>query len=522
MFLVATPDEMRECDRRAIEELGIPGMVLMENACNGIINSILTHYGKVKDKLVFVFCGRGNNGGDGLATARHLYNLGADVYVFMLADPAELKGDAKANFQIVQKIVSNKMEGERFELKVIKNISEVEKLPPPDLIIDAIFGTGFKGEVKGLEFEVIRWINKQKAFKVSIDIPSGVNGETGEVKTVAVNADITPTMGLVKRGLVLNLGRVKSGKVYIVDIGIPKFVYETAGIRTYVAEASDVKEKLPVRPFNANKYNCGKVFALAGSPGLTGAATMCSMSAMKIGAGAVVLGIPESLNPILEEKLTEVMTVPLPETNKHTIGRDAIEIVNKYIDWADVVIIGPGLSKDINTQHVVLNIIENLNKKAVIDADGLNALAGNLKVLKKVKVPVVLTPHTGEFSRLAEINPFRIEINRVEVARKFAVEYEVTLVLKGAPTVIATPDGRAFINETGNPGMATAGSGDVLTGIIAGLMAQGLDPTDAAVCGVYIHGLAGDIARNKFGELPMMAMDIMNLIPEALDKITKE
>lgn len=522
MLLVASTEEIKKCDSYAIEKLGIPGILLMENASQGVISSISIKYGSVVGKKVFVFCGGGNNGGDGLAVARKLFAMNANVYVFLLVEPEKFRGDTKTNYEIALRIQSQKGENDVFEIITLKNVNQLNKYPKPDLIIDAIFGTGFKGKVEGLFYDVISWINSQRVYTVSIDIPSGLNGDTGEIEGIAVRADLTPTMGLAKRGLMLNWGKILPGKIYIVDIGIPSYVYHKFGIKTYYVELADVKKRIPFRPFNVHKYNCGKIFAIVGSPGLTGAATMSTLSAMKVGAGAVIAGVPESLCPILETKLTEVMKLPLPETNEHTIGWNALDLIEEYIDWADVLIIGPGLSKNYETKQVVLNIIKKLNKRAVIDADGLNALVGNLNILKSLNTEIVLTPHSGEFSRLTDLPVSKIERERIDVARNFAVEYKVVLVLKGDTTVIASPDGDVFINPTGNPGMATAGSGDVLTGMIAGFMGQGLSAVDAAICGVYLHGLAGDLARDKIGELPMMAMDILNMIPEALQKVMKE
>jgi len=522
MLLVATPEEMRKCDSYAIDNLGIPGLLLMENASQGVIQSILMKYGGVSGKRAFVFCGGGNNGGDGLAVARKLFGMKADVYVFLLVEPDKLRGDARTNYEIALKIHEKKGKAGIFEIITLSDVKELDKYPKPDLVIDAIFGTGFKGKVEGLFYDVISWINSTRAYTVSIDIPSGLNGETGEVENIAVRADLTATMGLPKTGLMLNMGKILPGKIYIIDIGIPNFVYDAIGIKTYYLELPDVKKRLPVRPFNAHKYSCGKIFALVGSPGLTGAATMSTLSAMRVGAGAVIAGVPKSLSPVLEMKLTEVMKLPLPETEEHTIGWDALDLIEEYIEWADVLIIGPGLSKNYETRQVILNVIKKLNKKAVIDADGLNAIIGNLNILKSLHNEIVLTPHPGEFSRLTNLPVDKIERERIKVARDFATEYGVVLVLKGDTTVIANPEGEVFINSTGNPGMATAGSGDVLTGMIAGLMGQGLSAVDAAICGVYLHGLAGDIARDKLGELPMMAMDILNSIPDAIQKVMKE
>ncbi len=522
MLLIATSEEMKKCDNYAIETLGIPGILLMENAANGVVSSMLLKYGGVVGKNVFVFCGSGNNGGDGLAVARKLFSMGGNIYIFLLSEPEKLRGDAKFNYEVALKIQKTKGESDVFEIIQLKDVNELKNYPRPNLIIDAIFGTGFKGRVQGLFYDVINWINQQKIFTISIDIPSGLDADTGDIVDIAVRADVTATMGLIKTGLVLNFGKILPGKVYVVDLSVPSFVYKKFGIKTFYVEQSDVKKRMPYRPFNAHKYSCGKIFALVGSPGLTGAATMSTLSAMKVGAGAVIAGVPESLAPILESKLTEVMKLPLPETNEHTIGWNALDLIEEHIDWADVLIIGPGLSKNYETKQVILNVLKKLNKKAVIDADGLNVLVGNLNILKTLNTEIVLTPHHGEFSRLTDLPLDKIRKHKIDVARDFATEYKVVLVLKGDTTVIATPEGEVYVNPTGNPGMATAGSGDVLTGMIAGFIAQGLSAVDASICAVYLHGLAGDLARDKIGELPMMAMDILNMIPEAISKVMKE
>jgi len=519
MQKVATSDEMRACDQIAIQRIGIPGVVLMENASRGVVDAIQNECGRIEGMNVFIFCGKGNNGGDGLAVARHLYDRGAKVYVLLTGRKSELKGDAKINLDIIEKMIKGKDEGTVLELHEIINKGQLRRLGKADLIVDALLGTGMKGNVEGVMKDIIEWMNNSGIKTVAVDIPSGVNSDTGEVSNIAVKADFTVTMALRKRGLLLGKGREHSGKVYVADIGTPKFLLNTEKIKTHWVEAEDIATRLPKRPLDAHKHSCGKIFVLAGSRGLTGAAAMCSESAMRIGAGAVILGIPASLNPILEEKVTEVMTTPLRETSDATVSMKALPTINEYIKWADVLLIGPGLSRNKETQKLVLELIPTLDKPTVIDADGLNALAENLDVLKKAKADVILTPHYGELSRLIKLSAKEIELNRIEVARKVAAELKVVLILKGAPTVVAHPDGNVYINSTGNPGMATAGAGDILAGAVIGLLGQKLSTLDAAIAGVYLHGLAGDIAKEHLGEMSLMAMDIMRHLPAALARL---
>lgn len=522
MEVLASSDEMKRCDRAAEDRFKIPSILLMENAGSGAARLLQEHFGPVDGKLVYVFCGKGNNGGDGFVVARHLYNRGAAVFVFLVGKGTEVSGDARTNYKILKEVVRGDR-SKNFRLEELHSTKPLARLPKPGFIVDALLGTGFTGVLRNPYRQLVEWINLAGVPTLAIDVPSGVNADNGTVGNVAVSASLTATMGLKKVGLVLNKGRECSGTVKVVDIQIPRVVLRNEHFETFLTEPIDVLSRLPKRPLSAHKYSCGKVFVIAGSVGLTGAAAMCSSSALKAGAGAVVLGVPESLNPILEEKLTEVMTTPLPETSKQSLALGAYESIKRSIEWSDVVALGPGLSRNKETRELVWKIVENINRPILIDADGLNALSENVKILKRKKAaPFILTPHAGELSRIIGLDARAIEAERVSVARTVAKDYGIVLVLKGAPTVVAGPDGRVFVNPTGNPGMATAGAGDILSGIITGLWAQGLSALNAAICGVYLHGLAGDLAKNQFGEYSLVAMDLQDFFPAAVLELSSK
>lgn len=517
MERVVSADEMRWCDEVTINSFGITSLLLMENAGCGVVEVLRKRFSPLESKHVMVFCGKGNNGGDGFVIARMLSGIGAYVTCYLLGSSKELKGDAKVNFNILKQM-KKKMAG----AITIKSFStdSVNSSAHVDLIIDAIFGTGFTGAVKKPYIGAIEWINRQKTPVVAVDIPSGVNGTTGVVENYGVKANMTVTFGHIKSGLLCNQGRELSGDVTVVDIGIPRNVGADKRLKTSLVRNSDVKKILPARSLHAQKDSVGKVFVLAGSRGLTGAAAMCSISALKAGAGAVVLGVAESIYPILAKKMTEVMVAPLPATTEGSISARAFDQLQEKLKWADVVIAGPGLSQNLETQKLIVKVLQHCPEKILADADGLNAIAvEGMKVLKKVKAQMILTPHVGEFSRLTGIPSKDIEHHRIEVARSLAHKTRATIVLKGVPTVTATEVGKVFLNSTGNPGMATAGAGDVLSGIIGGLWAQGMDAAEAAYAGVYLHGLAGDLAVKRLGERSLVANDLIDFISCAFNAV---
>jgi NAD(P)H-hydrate epimerase len=386
--------------------------------------------------------------------------------------------------------------------------------------VDAIFGTGLNSEVKGFIKDVIAFVNSLPAPVVAVDIPSGLDATRGTVLGVAIRADLTTTFGLAKIGQWVEPGIGYVGRLAVVDIGIPRSFIEEADIKAHVIDREELNlSLLDPRPSGAHKGDYGHLFVLAGSPGKTGAAAMICDGAMRTGAGLVTLGIPASLNPILEAKLTEAMTEPLPDAGTGYLSPDASKLMGQLLKGKTACALGPGISTQPQVQELLLELITRVSIPLVIDADGITAVASRPEILKECKSPVVLTPHPGEMARLVGSTPQKVQDDRIGVAQSFATQYNCIVVLKGSKTVIATPDERIYINPTGNPGMASGGVGDVLTGIIGGLVAQGLSPLDAALWGVYLHGLAGDLAVQTVGEISLIAGDIIDYIPDALKEV---
>jgi NAD(P)H-hydrate epimerase len=514
---ILTAEEMRRCDETTIRKGGIPGLLLMENAGRGIADVVVHACHPMQQKRIVVCCGKGNNGGDGFVVARLLANYVSGLTVLLLASPSELKGDAAKNYEILlqlSKILTKTISIRRFSKKAIQAVQR------PDLIIDAIFGTGFSGAARKPYSDCIEWINASGAEVIAVDIPSGVNGTTGVADGPAVHAQRTVTLASLKSGLLCNQGKEYSGRITVLDIGIPQQVVDTPDRAIRLVEREDVRNVLPKRSLNANKYTVGKVFVLAGSKGLTGAAALTSLSALRMGAGAVLLGTPDSIYPILAGKLTEAMVLPLPSSPEGGLGLKSLEIILEKIKWADVVVIGPGLGQQKETQEVVLKTLLESRGKVLLDADGLNAVARNgISKLRALRSEIILTPHTGEFSRLTNLLAKEIEEKRFSAARELAEKIRATIVLKGAPTAVTSADGFVYCNSTGNPGMATAGSGDVLSGIIAGIWAQGASAIEAAYAGVYIHGLSGDRAAARLGEKSLVAHDLIDYLGETINSI---
>jgi hydroxyethylthiazole kinase-like uncharacterized protein yjeF len=513
MQLLASAEEMRRADDAAITALKIPGIVLMENAGRAFVECLIMHAGPVRARSILVVCGRGNNGGDGFVIARHLVNRGARVSVVLLGGREDVKGDAKQNLDAVLGMLDAGIPHLTFS--ELRNADGIRSLPTPEIVVDAIFGTGFTGGVRGIAYEVIEWINGLSAYVASVDVASGTNASDGAVENISVRAQLTVAMGLAKIGQYVGAGRDHQGVVVPVDISIPERVLAGLGIRTMRVEPSDVASMLPRRPLSAHKYSVGKVFVLAGSRQFTGAPFMCAQAAMRVGAGAVILGIPHSIREILARKVTEVMIRPLDETPEGTISRGALPALRNQAVWSDVVALGPGLSSHPETTAVIEQLLKETDRPVVLDADGLNALGTHTEILKNREAPTILTPHPGELGRLLGRDAKSLDHDRASVAGKVAGEIGAVLVFKGAPTVVGIPDGRTYVNPTGNPGMASAGMGDVLTGIIAGLYAQGMSAEDAAVAGVYIHGLAGDLAAERWGMRGVLAMDLVELTGQA-------
>ena len=513
MYIV-TARQMQELDSKTIQDIGIPGAVLMENAGRGTFEQMLRHFPDIRQRKVAVLAGKGNNGGDGFVIARCLLNHSGAVKVFLLAQAETISGDAAINMRAFQRMGGAVAEipDEAAWQRALPDIQHA------GLIVDAIFGTGLSSAVTGLALRVIEDINKAGKPIVSVDLPSGIDASTGAVLGSAVKAHLTCTLGLVKQGLVVYPGASCAGKLEVIDIGIPQALVSSAGLQDHLLEEKDFTGKLPQRNPDSHKGTYGHAFIIAGSPGKTGAAAMAAQAAMRVGAGLVTIGIPAALNQILAIKVTEAMTEPLPDASAGFLGMDAWQRIQEVLPGKNVVAVGPGISDREETAALVFKILETAAVPLVIDADGLNAVARNPDILKKAKAPVILTPHPGEMARLTGTTTQVVQTDRIAAARKFACEFGVTLVLKGARTVIAEPGGHAYINPTGNPGMASGGMGDVLTGMIAGFLAQGCDALFSAQLSAFLHGHIGDRISAQRGCVGILATDIINEIPGALQQ----
>ncbi len=510
-------EEMRSCDAATIDGLGVPGLLLMENAGRSVVDYLHQEFGPLTGIHVVIACGKGNNAGDGLVAARHCATSGAHVTVLLGTAGESLTGDARFNFRLLKSFARDPRNGltiRRFSNRAVADLS------PIDLIVDAVFGTGFRGRPRSPFSRMIEWMNAQSAPVVAVDIPSGINGTTGRAEDLAVEATATVTFGAPKWGLVCNEGRDAAGRAVVVDIGIPPSVIERVKPATLLVGADDVRSVLPSRPTNAQKYSAGKVLVVAGSRGYTGAAALCAMSALRSGAGAVVLLTPDAIYEVLAKKVNEVIVQGVACTASGSLSRAALPVIRERIAWADAVAVGPGLSRDPEAQEIVRTLIRESAGRLVLDADALNAVAAApARLLRTSTTEMILTPHTGEFSRLTGRMPAALEEERIPASREFAKKNKVCLVMKGAPTATAASDGTVYVNSTGNPGMATVGSGDVLTGLIAGFWAQGMSGTDAAWAGVYVHGRAGDRAAQRMGERSLVAGDLLEEVPATLKEI---
>ncbi|GAB4539504.1 MAG: NAD(P)H-hydrate dehydratase [Thermodesulfovibrionia bacterium] len=531
MLKVVTAEEMQEIDRVTIEEYGIAGTILMERAGLSVARVVDGLLKEGRERTVIVLCGGGNNGGDGMVVARLLHNQGYNVVAFLTAEPDELKGDARINYNAAKRFGVRVYPIDRFLTHYSSHITH------HTIIIDALLGTGLNKEVRGTLKTVIEKVNKSSstvtsppatvtsppATVVSIDIPSGISSDNGQIMGCAIKANYTVTFGLPKRGHLIFPGAEHTGRLFIEDIGFPQGLLKSRDIRVNLVERDDVALLLPERPRYSHKGRYGHVLLIAGSKGKTGAGLMSARACLRTGAGLVTIGVPESLMNIFQSRVTEEMTLPLPDNGKGSLSISAYEKILGFMKRVNVLAIGPGLSVDEEIREVVKLLITKSNIPIVIDADGINAIAGDTGILKEAKSPIILTPHPGEMMRLlGEDSGYKIqdiERERIDIAVSFSNKTKTYLILKGVPTVIATPQGDAFINPTGNPGMAKAGTGDVLTGMVSALLAQGLSPRDACIVGVYLHGLSGDMASEKKGVYSVTASDIIRMIPSGFKGI---
>ena len=514
MYLV-TASEMQQMDRETIESFGIPGRVLMENAGLGATRVLLDQFDNIINKNVGVIAGRGNNGGDGFVIARYLAQKGSDVTVYLLAESARVKGDAAANLKLLTPLNVPVVEMPDEQSFLAHKTGMLHQ----ETWIDALIGTGLKSDVKGYFKKIIEFINAHGKPVFSVDIPSGLNSDTGQVCGACIRAQATATFAFAKTGHILFPGAEYTGYLEIVDIGITDHIAKKIRPKQHLLTPERIRGAFRPRNPDSHKGTTGHVLVVSGSVGKTGAAAMTAMSAMRAGAGLVTLAIPESLNPVLETQVLEAMTYPLPETENGIIGESSFNKIMDLLAGKKCLAIGPGLGEAPETKKLVHRIIKESPVTIVIDADGLNNLAGSTEILKKAKAPLILTPHPGEMARLMDSTAGSVQKDRISCARKFAEKFNVHIILKGAKTIIAHPEGNIFINPTGNPGMASGGMGDVLTGIIAGLVAQGFSPESAAHTGVYLHGAAADILAENIGPFGYLSTEVMNAIPSQIKKL---
>jgi NAD(P)H-hydrate epimerase len=508
---IVTASQMQRLDRRAITEAHIPSLVLMERAGAGVVHQLDRHFAPLNDKRVTIVCGKGNNGGDGFVVARLLARRRIAIQVLCLAKAADLSRDARVMYGRLRRAAKKN------EIRSAHDPDGLRDLfTASDIIIDAIFGTGLSTAVSGPYEQVIQAINASRRPVLSVDVPSGLNADTGTVLGAGVRADLTVTFGLPKIGLYIGQGVDYAGLTHVVDIGIPNSLADEIESRIVLLTHAAAKASLPLRTPSSHKGTYGHAGIVAGSVGKTGAAAMVAKAALRVGTGLVTVAIPSSVNDTLEAKLLEAMTMPMPETKARTFARSGLDRLLAFTRARTAIAIGPGLTTHPETVELIQELVKRVDKPCVLDADALNALAGKASLLTESKLPPILTPHPGEMARLEiDASPQSVNADRIGVAGRFARERGVLVVLKGARTVVARPDGMIAVCPTGNPGMATAGTGDVLTGMIVGLLAQGLTPWDAACTGTYFHGLAGDLAAAQVGQAAMTAGDLIEHIPKA-------
>ena len=510
---LVTNRQMNEIDQRAIRDFGIAGTELMETAGRRVFEAIGDQWEGLEGLQVVVLCGKGNNGGDGFVVARLLLEAGVEVRVFLAVPIEQIEGDAAHHLQLFGQAGG--------QVEMVLEASQVElvegALEEADLAVDALLGTGLKGAPRPLMAQLIECLNLSARPIVAVDLPSGLEANSGRVLGPCVKALITVTFGLPKIGQLFYPGRDYCGLLQLVEIGFPDELIDASPASGYLLTQEKMASLIPLRRGDAHKGSCGSVTVIAGSVGMTGAAALSADAALRAGTGRVSLGVPASLNDILEVKLTEVMTRPLPELKKQrclavrSLG-DCLELSAQ----ASCVALGPGLGRHGETMELVRRLVEKVELPLVLDADGLNAMVGATTILEARQAPLVLTPHIGEFARLTGLDKNQIAADPLEHARRFAQQIGAIVVLKGAPTVVALADGQMLVNPTGNAGMATAGAGDVLTGLIAGLIAQGMEVDAAACLGVFVHGRAGDMVRDEQGEWGMKAGDIAAAVPKAI------
>lgn len=507
--------QMREADRRTTEEIGISALVLMENAGRQVVAAMEAVHGDLTEHTVAVLCGRGNNGGDGFVVARTLLQRGVDVGVFLIGRVADVQGDARVNLEILGRLGLSTVEigdDQAWEL----HFSEIAS---STIIVDAIFGTGLNKPLTGLMETIVDDVNTSGIPVVAVDLPSGLSADSPEPLGDSIVAGTTITLGAPKIPLVLPPAEMRAGDIVIADIGIPVEIIESVeGPRLELMTRAAMRDLLMPRNADTHKGDYGRVTIVAGSLGKTGAAHLAAVGALRAGAGLVTVATPSNCLPIVASMGAEYMTEPI-DVNPDGLDADAVD---QLLESArDVIAIGPGLGQGSGTRAFIQALVDRATQPLVIDADGLNAFAGQPdRLAGREGREVIITPHPGEMARLAGLSIDEVQANRIDVARTFATTHQVYVVLKGHRTLVATPEGTVFVNPTGNPGMATGGTGDVLCGMVAALLAQLLDAEAACTLAVYLHGMAGDLAQADEGEMAMTAGDVAAHVGDAVLELT--
>ncbi|MDR3540650.1 MAG: NAD(P)H-hydrate dehydratase [Desulfosporosinus sp.] len=513
---VVNAEQMRQIEERAIDHYGIPSLLLMENAAWAVVEEIRRHLHKagevsVNGRKAVILVGKGNNGGDGLAVARHLVFQGMDVTVFLFAGLTELKGDAALNLRLFQGTTGKcfVIEGEKQ-----RRLTRLA-LAQADIVVDALYGIGMRGALPSLIEEYVNEVNcSSSGWVVSIDIPSGVEANTGKVYRTAIRAQTTVTFGLPKWGLFLGEGPDYSGRVVVDPISIPESYFTDEGISTFVLTDEDVHNMLPVRKLSGHKGTHGKGILVAGSKGMSGAAVLAGRGALRSGIGLLQIVTPHGIAKEVDASVTEATVWSAPGDD--CLNGEAWPVILKQSEKAQALAVGPGLAQNSQFVPVLEEILGNIGCPVVLDADALNlvAIEPGLLSLRNGLGPLILTPHPGEMARLCGCSVEDIELNRLDIAVAKAVEWEAVVVLKGSVTIIASPDGRAFFNPTGNPGLGTGGTGDVLTGSILAWLAQGVTPLEAACLGAYLHGKSADDLATEYGWSGFTALEVADRLPK--------
>ncbi|MBW1829102.1 MAG: NAD(P)H-hydrate dehydratase [Deltaproteobacteria bacterium] len=503
---VSWVSEMRELDKTASEKFGIKEELLMENAGMATCSVISKEFG-MRGKRFLVFAGVGNNGGDGFVIARKIHSNGGDVKVFILGSRDKFKGVAKMNLDIISLLP--------IKISLVDSVDAIKSdVAHCHAIIDAIFGTGLTRDVEGVYRDVIELINNSGKTVFSADIPSGVSGDTGKIMGIAVQADYSVTFGLPKIGNMLYPGYGMGGKLYTTHISFPRSIFTKDELKVEVNHPAS----LPLRDYNGHKGSFGDVLFIAGAASYFGAPYFAALSFMKAGGGYSRLAAPASVTPFIANKGSEIVFVPQKETKSGSISLENKNALLELSETVDMVVIGPGLSLAEETQKLARDLVREINKPLLIDGDGITAICKDLQIIKKRKAETILTPHLGEMSRITNMSVTEIDDNKIDVLQRMARELNATIIMKGAHSLIGYPDETVLINLTGNSGMATAGSGDVLAGTIAAMFGLGLSVQDAIAKGVFIHGFSGDLAAQEKGEDGITAQDIMDYLPLAVKK----